>query len=139
LNGADADVVKAAEFLRQHDRAVLITRRANGGIQASPVTAGIDGEGRAIVSTSERTAKARNLRRDPRAALCVFTERFFGSWVQIDGEAEIVSLPDAMEPLVDYYRRLAGEHPDWDDFRTAMVRDRRCLIRIRIEHAVVDG
>lgn len=139
MNGADAEVVKATEFLREHDRAVLITRRMGGGIQASPVTAGIDAEGRAIISTSEGTAKARNLRRDSRAALCVLTERFFGSWVQVDGEAEIVSLPEAMDPLVDYYRRLAGEHPDWEDYRAAMVRDRRCLIRIRIEHAVIGG
>jgi hypothetical protein len=69
----------------------------------------------------------------------VFTDGFFGSWVQVDGEAEVVSLPDAMEPLVDYYRRLAGEHPDWADYRAAMVRDRRCLIRIRIDHAVIGG
>jgi len=139
LNVADADVAKATEFLREHDRAVLMTRRVGGGIQASPVTVGIDGEGRAIISSSEVTAKTRNLRRDPRAALCVFTERFFGSWVQVDGQAEIVSMPEAMEPLVDYYRRLAGEHPDWDDYRAAMVRDRRCLIRVRIEHAVIGG
>ena len=80
----------------------------------------------------------RNLRRDPRAALCVFVEAFRGPWVQIEGTAEIVTLPEAMEPLVDYYRRLAGEHPDWDDYRRAMTADRRALIRITIERAGPD-
>jgi PPOX class probable F420-dependent enzyme len=80
----------------------------------------------------------RNLRRDPRATLCVFVEAFRGPWVQIEGTAEIVTLPEAMEPLVDYYRRLAGEHPDWDDYRRAMTADRRALIRITIERAGPD-
>jgi PPOX class probable F420-dependent enzyme len=96
------------------------------------------GAGRAIISSQETTAKVRNLRRDPRATLCVFVEAFRGPWVQIEGTAEIVTLPDAMEPLLDYYRRLAGEHPDWDDYRRAMMADRRALIRITIERAGPD-
>jgi PPOX class probable F420-dependent enzyme len=129
------DVERAKAFLTQHHRAVLVTRRRDGGAQTSPVTAGLDEEGRAIISSTEAAAKVRNLRRDPRASLCVMNDRFFGDWVQVDGTAAIVSLPEAMEPLVDYYRRLAGEHPDWDDYRAAMERDRRCLIRIRVERA----
>ena len=89
----------------------------------------------AIIRTSEDTAKVRNLRRDPQATLCVMNDRFFGDWVQAEGTAEIVALPEAMDLLVDYYRRLAGEHPDWDDYRAAMERDRRCLIRISIDRA----
>jgi PPOX class probable F420-dependent enzyme len=127
------DVQQAKAFLRDHHRAVLVTRRADGSLQASPILAGLDGEGRAIVSTSETTAKARNLRRDPRATLCVLNDRFFGAWIQIDGPAEIVGLPEAMEPLVDYYLRVAGEHTDWAEYRAAMVRERRCLIRIEIQ------
>ena len=129
------DIDEARAFVAENHRAVLVTRRADGGIQTSPVLAGLDGDGRVIISSSEVTAKVRNLRRDPSAALCVMTDRFFGDWVEVDGSAEIVSLPEAMEPLVDYYRRLAGEHPDWDDYRAAMVRDRRALIRISIERA----
>jgi PPOX class probable F420-dependent enzyme len=101
----------------------------------SPITVGLDGDGRAIFSSRETAYKVRNLGRDPRASLCVFGEPFLGPWVQIDGTAEIVTLPEAMDPLVDYYRRLAGEHPDWDDYRRAMIRDQRALIRITIEGA----
>jgi len=129
------DLEQARGFLKEHHRTVLITRRANGGVQASPGLAGLDGEGVAIIRTSEDTAKVRNLRRDPQATLCVMNDRFFGDWVQAEGTAEIVALPEAMDLLVDYYRRLAGEHPDWDDYRAAMVRDRRCLIRISIDRA----
>ena len=86
----------------------------------------------------DRSDWVRNLRRDPRATLCVFVEAFRGPWVQIEGTAEIVTLPEALEPLVDYYRRLAGEHPDWDDYRRAMTADRRALIRITIERTGPD-
>jgi PPOX class probable F420-dependent enzyme len=82
--------------------------------------------------------KAKNLQRDPRVALCVLSEGFFGDWVQIEGSAEVVHLPDALEPLVDYYRSVSGEHPDWDDYRAAMVRDRRVLVRVRLERAGPD-
>jgi PPOX class probable F420-dependent enzyme len=120
-------------FLRENHHAVLATFRRDGMPQLSPVTVGVDGEGYAIISTREPAYKVRNLRRDPRAALCVFTDAFYGPWFQVEGTAHIVSLPDAMEPLVDYYRRVAGEHPDWDEYRAAMERERRCLIRIAIE------
>jgi PPOX class probable F420-dependent enzyme len=99
----------------------------------SPVTVGVDAAGRAIVSSREDAYKTRNLRRDPHASLCVFTDKFYGPWVQIDGTAEVISLPEAMELLVDYYRCLAGEHPDWDDYRRAMEQDQRVLIRISID------
>jgi PPOX class probable F420-dependent enzyme len=115
---------------------VLGTYRRDGRMQLSPVMVGVDAEGRIIISSTEFRAKTRNLRRDPRAALCVMKDRFFGGSLQIDGTAEIVSLPEAMELLVDYYRRVAGkEHPDWDDYRQAMGSERRCLIRISIERS----
>ena len=132
------DIATAQQFLREHENAVLATWRRDGRLQMSPVTVGLDGAGRAIISSGETTYKVRNLRRDPRATLCVFVEAFRGPWVQIEGTAEIVTLPDAMEPLVDYYRRLAGEHPDWGDYRRAMMADRRALIRITIERAGPD-
>ena len=121
---------QARDFLREHHNAVLSTFRADGRPQMSPVGAGVDGEGRVIVSTPETTAKARNLRRDPRVAVCVLSERFHGTWVQVEGTAEIVERPEAIELLVDYYRRLAGEHPDWDEYRAAMIKQGKSIIRI---------
>ena len=129
------DAAEARSFIAAHPRAILLTRRANGEPQMSPVTAGVDDEGLIEVSSRETAYKVRNLWRDPRASLCAFTDGFYGPWVQVDGTAAVVSLPEAMEPLVEYYRRLSGEHPDWDDYRAAMTRDRRVLVRITIERA----
>jgi PPOX class probable F420-dependent enzyme len=132
------DLAQAQEFVRRHHHAVLATRRADGGLQQSPVLVAVDDEGRYVVSSRETAFKTRNLRNDPAAHLCVFTDGFFGPWVFIEGDAEVISLPDAMEPLVDYYRRLSGEHDDWDDYREAMRRDRRVLIRVTASRAGPD-
>jgi PPOX class probable F420-dependent enzyme len=122
------DTDEALAFLRDHHRAVMWTRRADGDPQLSPVLVVVDDDGRVLVSTREGAMKTRNVRRDPRAAVCVFTDRFFGAWTQVTGTVEVVSLPEAMDLLVDYYRRGVGEHDDWDDYRAAMERDRRCLL-----------
>jgi PPOX class probable F420-dependent enzyme len=132
------DLEVARDFLREHHRAVMHTFRDDDTPQLSPVLATVDGEGRAIVSTRETSVKVTNLRRDPRTSLCVVTDEFFGPWLRIDGRAEIVSLPDALEPLVDYYRRVAVEHHDWDEYRRAMVEERRVLLRIHLEAAGPD-
>ncbi len=132
------DVERAREFLRANHRAVLATARADGRPQLSPVTCAVDDAGLAVISTRETAVKTRNLRRNPAASLCVFTDSFFGQWVQVDGTAEIISLPAAMDHLVDYYRRVSGEHPDWDDYRAVMIRDRRCIVRITITRAGPD-
>lgn len=132
------DPGQAADFLRAHHRAVLATSRADGRPQLSPVLCVADDEGRVLISTRETAVKTRNLRRDPRASLCVFTDGFFGEWVQAEGDAEIISLPDAMDLLVDYYRRVAGEHSDWADYRSAMVRDQRVIVRITLIRAGPD-
>lgn len=124
---------EAREHLRNHHRAVLSTIRHDGRPQLSLVAATVDADGRVIVSTTGPTAKVHNLRRDPRIALCVFTDRFYGPWVQVEGMAEIVERPEAVELLVDYYRRISGEHPDWDDYRRAMNEDKRVLVRFEIE------
>jgi len=126
---------EALEFVRAHHRAVLATRRRDAGVQLSPVIAAVDDQGMVIVSTREGAMKARNLSRDPRATLCVFTDRFFGEWHTLEGLAQILSLPEAMEPLVDYYRRVSGEHPDWVEYRQAMEREKRVLLRIRVERS----
>ena len=129
------DVSTAREFLREHHRAVLVTSRADGRPQTSPVSVAVDDDGMAVISTRETAMKVHNLRREPRASLCVISDEFYGPWAQVDGTVEIVRLPDAMDGLVDYYRRISGEHPDWDDYRAAMVRDRRVLLRLSIERA----
>ena len=125
----------APEFVTSNHRAVLVTRRSSGGLQTSPVLVGVDDEGKVVISTREGAYKTRNLRRDPTAVLCVFSDGFFGRWMQIEGMAQVVSLPEAMEGLVDYYRRISGEHPDWDDYRRAMQQQRRVLVRVSIDVA----
>ncbi len=129
------DIEQAKSFLAENHRGVLATTRQSGALQMSPILIGVDDEGRAIISSRETAYKVRNLRRDPRASVCVFTDGFFGEWIQIEGTADILSLPDALEPLVDYYKSVVGEHPDWADYRQAMVKEKRVLIRIHIERA----
>lgn len=122
-------------FIRENHRAVLATRRRDGGVAMVPVLAVVDEKGDVLISSWEPSAKVSNLRRDPYASVCVFTDGFFGPNVQAEGPVTIESLPDAMEGLVHYYRLAAGEHPDWDDYRAAMERERRVLLRMKIERA----
>ena len=124
------DLDRARSFASSNHRAVLATRTRDGGIQQSPVLVGVDERGRFTVSSRETAFKTRNLRRDPWAQLCIFPDGFFGDWVVVEGEATVLSLPEAMEPLVEYYRQLAGEHDDWPGYRDSMQRERRVLILI---------
>jgi len=101
----------------------------------SPITVGVDAEGNAIVSSRETAFKVKHLRRDPRVWLCSLTRQFYGDWLLVKGRATVVALPEAMDGLIEYYRGISGEHPDWDDYRRAMEQDRRVLIRIAIEEA----
>ena len=121
------------DFLRTRHNGVLVTTRRDGSPQLSPVTYGVDVEGRVVVSTYPERAKVANLRRNPTASLMSVGADFGDAWVQVDGAAEVIDLPEAVEPLVDYFRAISGEHPDWDDYRQAMVRDQRQLLRIRVE------
>jgi PPOX class probable F420-dependent enzyme len=132
------DTGRAADFLRAHHRAVLATSRSDGMPQLSPVACTVDDAGRVLISTRETAVKTKNLRQRPCASLCVFTDTFFGEWVQVEGDAEVISLPDAMDLLVEYYRRVSGEHPDWEDYRAAMIRDRRVIVRVTITRAGPD-
>jgi PPOX class probable F420-dependent enzyme len=135
---ARMDLDEARAFLHDHHRAALMTSRRDGRPQLSPIAVAVDAGGRAVISSRETAFKVKHLRRDPRATLCVLSDTFFGEWLQLDGTATIVSLPDAMEPLVDYYRSISGEHPDWDDYRAAMTRERRVVIRVDLERAGPD-
>ncbi|GHC87480.1 PPOX class F420-dependent enzyme [Nocardiopsis terrae] len=118
------------EFVRPRHRALLLTRRADGGPQASPVVCGVDTAGRIVVSTYPERAKARNARRDTRVSVVVLSDDFDGPWVQVDGEAEVIEGEDAVEPLVEYFRVISGEHPDWDEYREAMRRQGKALVRV---------
>jgi PPOX class probable F420-dependent enzyme len=121
------------DFLRPRHRAILLTTRQDGRPQASPVTAGVDEQGRVVVATYPQRAKTRNAERDPRASVLFLSDDFDGPWVQVDGRAEVLHLPEALEPLVDYFRCIAGEHSDWDDYRAAMTRQGKSLVRIEID------
>ena len=128
------DIDRARDFLKNHHLAVLATRRKNGNLQMSPVTVGLDGNDAAIISSRETAYKVNNLRRDPCAALCAFTSSFHGGgWVQINGHAEIISLPRALESLVYLQRQVYGEHKSWPEFHERMAREKRVIIRIDIE------
>jgi PPOX class probable F420-dependent enzyme len=131
------DLDRAREFIRENHRSVLATRRPDGSIQQTPVLANVDGEGRVIISTRETAYKTHYLRRDPWAQLVVFTDRFFGEWVVVEGGAEVLSLPEAMEPLVDYYARFTYQESE-DDYRERMRREQRVLVRITLERAGPD-
>ena len=132
------DLDRAREFVREHHRAILTTTRNDGSPQMSPVAVAVDDGGHLVVSTRQGALKTRNIRRRPVAWLCVISDSFYGPWIHVEGDVEIVDLPDAMDGLVDYYRQLSGEHPDWDDYRAAMTRDNRVLLRITLRRAGPD-
>ena len=121
------------DFVRPRHRAVLVTTRKDGSPQLSPVTCGVDEDGRVVVSTYPRRAKVANLRRDPRTTVMIQSDDWDGPWVQLDGTAEVIDMPEAREPLVDYFRSISGEHPDWDEYRDAMEKQGKSLVRVSIE------
>ena len=127
------DRAELLDFLRARHHAILMTTRADGRPQASPNTCGVDAEGRIVISTYPERAKAANIRRDPRVSALILSDDFGGAWVQVDGTAEVLDLPEALEPLVEYFRCISGEHPDWDEYRQAMRDQGKSLIRITID------
>jgi PPOX class probable F420-dependent enzyme len=130
---ATANVVGFSElldFIRPRHNMVLTTFRADGSLQSSPVTGGIDGQGRVVIASYPQRAKSVNIRRNPRASVTVLSGEFNGAYVQVDGDAEVIGMPDAVDLLVDYYRVIAGEHPDWQNYRRAMLDQGKCLIRV---------
>ncbi|MDT0322158.1 PPOX class F420-dependent oxidoreductase [Streptomyces millisiae] len=127
------DLARLLDFVRPRHRALLLTRRSDGTPQASPLTCGVDDAGHLVIATYPERAKTRNARRDPRVSVVVLSDEWDGPWVQIDGTAEVLDVPEAVEPLVEYYRNIAGDHPDWAEYRAAMVRQGKSLIRITPE------
>jgi PPOX class probable F420-dependent enzyme len=132
------ELERAREFMRANRRAVLATTRSDGRPQLSPVIVRVADDGKIHISTRETAMKTKNLERDPHASLCVMNNGFFGEWIQAEGTVEIIRLPGAMDVLVDYYRQLAGEHPDWDDYKEAMRRDRRVIVAVTLTRAGPD-
>jgi PPOX class probable F420-dependent enzyme len=126
----DVDLQELLDFVRPRHNLVLITSRSDGRPQASPVTGGVDEQGRIVISTYPERAKTANARRDPRVSVVVLSDDFGGAWVQVDGDCEVIDCPDSVEPLVDYFRAVAGEHPDWEEYRQAMVAQGKSLLRI---------
>ncbi|MGH7642751.1 MAG: TIGR03618 family F420-dependent PPOX class oxidoreductase [Candidatus Dormibacteria bacterium] len=127
------DAAAAREYVTQHHHAILATRRRDGTPQLSPIAVAVDPQGRLTVSSRETAVKVRNLRRNPAYDLVVFTNNFFGPWISIRGQVEVTSLPEALPGLIQYYRDLSGEHPDWDEYRAAMAQERRVLLHLAIE------
>lgn len=126
----DVDLEVLLEFVRPRHRLVLITQRTGGSPQASPVTGGVDEQGRLVISTYPERAKTTNARRHPQVSVVVLSDEFNGAWVQVDGDCEVLDIPESVEPLVDYFRSISGEHPDWDEYREAMVAQGKSLLRI---------
>ncbi|MBE7188982.1 PPOX class F420-dependent oxidoreductase [Jatrophihabitans endophyticus] len=124
------DLNDLLDFVRPRHRMILVTRRRDGSPQLSPVTGGVDDEGRIVISSYPERAKITNLRRDPSCAVMVISDEWNDPWVQVDGTAEVIDLPDALDPLVDYFRAISGEHPDWDEYRQAMSDQGKCLVRV---------
>jgi len=129
------DIPEALALIGAHSRAVLATTRRDGRPQLSPVDVVVDAGGRVVLSSRRTALKVKNLLRAPHASVCVLSDDFYGPWCQVEGRASVVELPEAMDGLVDYYRRAAGEHPDWDDYRAAMVREQRVLVVIDVTRA----
>ncbi|MET9478711.1 PPOX class F420-dependent oxidoreductase [Streptomyces sp. NPDC006638] len=127
------DLAGLLEFVRPRHRAILLTTRADGRPQGSPLACGVDDSGRIVVSTYPERAKTRNAKRDERVSVLVLSDDWSGPWVQVDGAAEVIDSPESVEPLVEYYRNIAGEHPDWDEYRAAMVRQGKSIIRVTPE------
>jgi PPOX class probable F420-dependent enzyme len=124
------DVAELLDFVRERHHLILITTRGDGSVQSSPVTGGVDDQGRIVISTYPERAKTANLRHTPACSVLVLSDDFNGPWVQVDGTAEVLDLPEALEPLVDYFRAISGEHPDWDEYRAAMTSQGKSLIRV---------
>ncbi|MGK2930312.1 MAG: PPOX class F420-dependent oxidoreductase [Acidimicrobiales bacterium] len=131
----DTDVDRGAllDFIRPRHHLILGTKRRDGRVQLSPVTGGVDDDGRVVISSYPGRAKTANLRRDPSATVMILSDDFGGEWVQLDGTGEVLDFPEALEPLCDYYRSISGEHPDWDEYREAMRRQGKVLLRVTID------
>ncbi|MGS0686011.1 PPOX class F420-dependent oxidoreductase [Nakamurella sp. GG22] len=128
------DIDELLDFVRPRHNMVLLTTRTDGSVQSSPVSGGVDPDGRIVIASYPERAKSKNARRTGTASVLVLSDNFGDAWVQVDGDAEVIDVPEAVEPLVDYFRSIAGEHSDWDEYRQAMIDQGKCLIRVTPRH-----
>ena len=126
------DREELVEFLRTRHRGLLATTRRDGRPQLSPVSCGVDPDGRIVIATYPQRAKTRNAKADDRVSICVQSSDWNDEYVQVDGRAEVLDMPEALDGLVEYFRSISGEHPDWDEYRAAMVDDRRVLMTMQV-------
>lgn len=127
------DRTEMEDFVRPRHRGVLLTIRRDGRPQSSLVTMGLDTSGRVVVSSYPERAKSMNAKRNPATSMVVMSDEFGGEWIQLDGTAEVLDMPEALDGLVEYFRVISGEHPDWDEYREAMAHQGKCLIRLTID------
>ena len=127
------DRAEMEDFVRPRHRGVLLTTRRDGRPQSSLVTLGLDTSGRVVVSSYPERAKSINAKRNPAASMVVMSDEFGGEWIHLDGTAEVLDMPEALDGLVEYFRVISGEHPDWDEYREAMARQGKSLIRLTID------
>jgi PPOX class probable F420-dependent enzyme len=119
-----------AEFVAGKHRWVLATTRADGRPQLSLVTGGITAGGVLAISTYPERKKTGNVRRNAAVSVLVMGDEFNSAWCQIDGEARVLDMPEAVDGLVEYYRCISGEHPDWDEYRRAMAEQGKSVILV---------
>lgn len=123
----------AEQFVSEHPQSTLITHRRDGGIQASPVRVLVDESGSIVACTRNNTAKARNLARDPRFALCVTSDTWVGPWITVEGTAEFETLPVALDALREFYLKRDGKVAPADEFVSTMEAEERLIIRFHVE------
>ncbi len=128
------EISEAREFLKNHHRGCLVTRKKNGSLQMTLVSPGLDVGGGAIITARDRTYKIKNIKRNPQISLLVFGDEFHGSnYIQIDGKAEIVPHPEAMDIVLNWYRQIHGEPKSWQEVREKILAEGRVAIRVTIE------
>jgi PPOX class probable F420-dependent enzyme len=128
------EVNEAREFLKDKHHGVLVTRKKDGSLQMTLVSPVISSDGRVIITARERTYKVKNIKRNPQISLLVYGEKFHGSnYIQIDGRAEVIPHPQAMDIVLDWHRRIRGEPKSWDEIRQKTLAEGRIAIRVTIE------
>lgn len=128
------EIADAQEFLKQNHRGVLVARKKDGSLQMALVSPTIDADGKVIITSRDSTYKVKNIRRNPQISLLVFGEQFNGSkYIQIEGKAEIIEHPRAMDIVLDWHRQIRGEPADWEEVRKKTLAEGRIAMRVTIE------
>ena len=128
------DISEAKGFLKGKEHGVLVARKKDGSLQMTLVSPVIGANGDLIITSRETTYKVKNIKRNPQISLLVFGEKFNGSnYIQVDGKAEIIPQPQAMDIILDWHRQIRGEPENWDDIKKKTIAERRIAMRINID------